>query len=609
MRSSHSPDRIETAFDDEHLVADAGLLLPATLAHHLGLKALVEEHLDLGRKPGRANVGDKLLTLVASALAGGDSIDDAGALGAGGTGRVLGFTVKAPSTLGTFLRSFRWGHVRQLDRVSRLLLARAWAAGAGPGAGPLTIDLDLTICETYGLQKEGARHHGYTGVRGYHPLLAVAAGTGDVLMARLREGRANTARGAAHFLRETIGRVRDAGASGQLTLRADSGFYTHEVVRVCRAMGVRFSITVRLHRGLHQLIEAIPENAWSPIPYWLEGGADVAETSYTPFAGEKGAQPARLIVRRVKPTPGSQLALFTAYDYHAFITDRAGDTLALEADHRRHAELENAIRDLEVRGGVEPPALGPLRRQWRLAGRASAGPQPGALDRPHGTQGGHRHHQDAAPAAVQPRRAADPLGSPLDAPPADPLALGGRVHYGPRPPASAPAPSLTPPRTARLARGLAGACPPPHRTRSRRPVRASRRRCETRQRPVGSSRPLDQSTKRSCRPSAGSVSRSLGGSGLSRAASTCRRSSAWSCLALKGSTFDAPSPTSDRRSSRPTTHPSSVSARSKRSPGTSQSRRRKPGLRCARLSEWTTAGSCGGFRNQPTAFATVPPFP
>ena len=147
----------------------------------------------------------------------------------GGTARALGGTVKAPSTLGTFLRSFRWGHVRQLDRVSRELLARAWAAGAGPGGAPFTIDLDSTICETYGLAKEGAHHHGYTGARGYHPLLAVAAGTGDVLLSRLREGRANTARGAAHFLRETVGRVRYAGARGQLTVRADSGFYTHSV--------------------------------------------------------------------------------------------------------------------------------------------------------------------------------------------------------------------------------------------------------------------------------------------------------------------------------------------------------------------------------------------
>ena len=199
---------------------------------------------------------------------------------AGGTAGVLGCVVKAPSTLGTFLRSFRWGHVRQLDRVSRQLLARAWQAGAGPGDAPLTIDLDSTICETYGMAKEGARHHGYTGARGYHPLLATAAGTGDVLMARLREGRANTARGAAHFLRETVGRVRYGGASGQLTVRADSGFYTHALVAVYREMGVRFSITIRQHKGLRELIEAIPEQDWTPIPYWMDGAADVAETTY-----------------------------------------------------------------------------------------------------------------------------------------------------------------------------------------------------------------------------------------------------------------------------------------------------------------------------------------
>ena len=220
MLPRNHPDRIQIAFDDHHLVANAGLILPSTLALHLGLPQLVDQHLDLGRAPGGANTGDKIMTLVASALAGGDCIDDADVLRAGRTARVLGCTVKAPSTLGTFLRSFRWGHVRQLDRVSRELLARAWAAGAGPRSlnnhGSLTIDLDSTICETYGLFKEGARHHGYTGQRGYHPLLAVVAGTGDVLMARLREGRANTARGAAHFLRETVGRVRYAGATGPL---------------------------------------------------------------------------------------------------------------------------------------------------------------------------------------------------------------------------------------------------------------------------------------------------------------------------------------------------------------------------------------------------------
>ena len=201
-------------------------------------------------------------------------------------------------------------------------------------------------------QGGGARHHGYTGARGYHPLLAIAAGTGDVLMSRLREGRANTARGAAHFLRETVGRVRYGGASGQLTVRADSGFYTHGVVQVCRKTDVRFSITVRLRQNLRNLIEAIPEADWRPIPYWMEGAADVAETEYTPFQSQTGAAPVRLIVRRVKPTPGSQLALFANYSYHGFITDRDGETLELEADHRRHAEIENAIRDLKYGVGL-----------------------------------------------------------------------------------------------------------------------------------------------------------------------------------------------------------------------------------------------------------------
>ena len=136
MLPRNHPDRIRIAFDDHRLVANAGLMLPATLALHLGLSELVDRHLDLGDTPGRANTGDKLMTLVASALAGGDCIDDAEALRSGGTASVLGCVVKAPSTLGTFLRSFRWGHVRQLDRVSRELLARAWAAGDGPGHDP-----------------------------------------------------------------------------------------------------------------------------------------------------------------------------------------------------------------------------------------------------------------------------------------------------------------------------------------------------------------------------------------------------------------------------------------------------------------------------------------
>ena len=202
------------------------------------------------------------------------------------------------------------------------------------------------------MAKEGARHHGYTSARGYHPLLAVAAGTGEVLMSRLREGQANTARGAAHFLRETVGRVCYCGARGQLTVRADSGFYIHAVVAVCRRMDVRFSITIRQHKSLRGLIEAIPEEDWTPIPYWMDSAADVAETTYTPFQAEADAAPVRLIVRRVKPAPGSQLALFATYRYHGFITDRDGETLELEADHRRHAEIENAIRDLKYGVGL-----------------------------------------------------------------------------------------------------------------------------------------------------------------------------------------------------------------------------------------------------------------
>ena len=170
MLPDDHPDRIQIAFDDHRLVNNAGLILPATLALHLGLPQLVDRHLDLGDAPGRAHPGDKVMTLVASALAGGDCIDDADALRTGRTARVLGCVVKAPSTLGTFLRSFSWGHVRQLDRVSRELLAKAWAAGAATGRPRL----DFTICETYGLGgRPPPRLHRPAG---YHPLLAVAAG-------------------------------------------------------------------------------------------------------------------------------------------------------------------------------------------------------------------------------------------------------------------------------------------------------------------------------------------------------------------------------------------------------------------------------------------------
>jgi Transposase DDE domain group 1 len=346
---SYNPDEIDVQFDDGRLVADAGLILPATLAVGLGLRELLSAHVDLGEAPGRANVADKAMTLLHSALAGGSWIDDCDRLRAGSTGQVLGHRVLAPSTIGTFLRSFTFGHARQLDAVSGQALQRAWQQGAGPGAGPLTIDVDSTICEVYGIHKQGAEF-GHTKVRGYHPLLAFAAGTWDLLHGRLRGGSAYTARGAAGFVVETIGRVRAAGASGPLTLRADSGFYARTVVAACQRHGVRFSITAKLTKAVRKAIAAIPADAWTPIGYWLEDGADVAETSYRPF-GKQGPL-VRLIVRRVRPTPGSQLALFTDYDYHPFITDRAGSTLELEADHRRHAEVEPAICDLKAGAGL-----------------------------------------------------------------------------------------------------------------------------------------------------------------------------------------------------------------------------------------------------------------
>jgi Transposase DDE domain group 1 len=350
VRSScHSLDRLVVTFDDEHAVANAGLLVSATLAEHLELRELFDRYVNLGEAPGRANVGIKAMTLVYSLLAGADCIDDADRLRAARTPAVLGHAVRAPSTLGTFLRSFSWGHAAQLDRVLEEALGRAWAAGAGPGEGPVTVDVDSSICETYGLAKQGARF-GHTKVRGYHPLLASLAQSGEVLGARLRGGNAHTARGAAGFLTQMFNRVRRCGASGPLVCRGDSGFYNRNVTAACRRAGARYSITVKLSKSLHARISKIPEAAWTPIPYWMDGGADVAEIAYRPFS--RRHPEVRLIVRRVKPSPSSQLALLATYDYHAFITDREGDTLELEADHRRHAVVEDPIRDLKYGVGL-----------------------------------------------------------------------------------------------------------------------------------------------------------------------------------------------------------------------------------------------------------------
>jgi hypothetical protein len=359
MRSSHSLAAVETTFDEDNLVPNAGLQAPAALAQKLGVAELVEARVKLpADATGRANCGVKAMTVVGAMLTGGDSIDDTEVLRAGAAPELFDQT-RAPSTIGTWLRSFNWAAVRMLDAVSRIVLARAWAAGLGPDlVADLTIDVDSTICQTYGTAKQGARF-GYTKVRGYHPLLATLAGTAQVLHARMRGGNAGSARGVGTFIRETIRRVRDAGATGALTVRADSAFYSRAFVTGCQAHDARFSVTVRLLKTIRAAIEALPGSAWTPIDYWLDGGADVAdvaETTYTAFKDTRDAVELRLIVRRVRPTPGSQLALDVVFDYHPFLTDRDGDMLELEADHRRHAVVELAIRDLKAGGLAHVPS-------------------------------------------------------------------------------------------------------------------------------------------------------------------------------------------------------------------------------------------------------------
>jgi len=239
----------------------------------------------------------------------------------------------APSTLGTFLRAFTFGHVRQLDRLAETVLARAWTAGAGPGDGPMTMDLDSTVCEVHGYHKQGAAY-GYTHKLGYHPLVASRADTGEVLHARQRTGRANTARGTARFVDELAARVRRAGASGELTMRADSGFWSAKTIRACRRHQIRYSITVRQTKPIRQAIAAIDEDAWTEIAYPDGGVAQVAETRYR---GD------RLIVRRTR-LAGEQAELFPNWRYHAFVTGRVGTAVWLDQT------VELAIRDLK--GGV-----------------------------------------------------------------------------------------------------------------------------------------------------------------------------------------------------------------------------------------------------------------
>jgi hypothetical protein len=358
MRASHNLSTVSVRCDEPNLVSGAGLLPAAVLAQKVGLAELVEQRVRLARHG--ANGGTKALTVVGSMLLGGDSVADTALLQAGATGELFD-QLRSPSTIGSWLRAFKWAGVREFDAVTRELLARLWAAGAGPvdPTGRLTVDLDSTICPVYGRAKQGAGF-GYTKVRGYHPQPATLAETGQVIFSRLRGGPAGAARGAKSFLTETISRLRHAGATGQLTMRADSAFYSRAVLSTAHRFGVRFSVTVGQDKKIRAAIASIPESAWVPIPYWLStpevSGADVAETAYTCFAHTREAIEVRLIVRRMRPTPGSQLALFTEWDYHAMVTDREGDLHEVEADHRRHAVVEQSIVELKSAGLAHLPS-------------------------------------------------------------------------------------------------------------------------------------------------------------------------------------------------------------------------------------------------------------
>jgi hypothetical protein len=328
-------DRVEAVFDDPGAVANAGLLLPATLASRLGLEALVDECVQLGVRPGSGRAGAKVLSLVHAMLLGADSIDDADVLRAGQTGRVLGHRVLAPSTLGTFLRAFSFGHVRQLDRVLEQALQRAWSAGAGPGEGRLMIDVDSFLCEVHSHRKQGARI-GYTQRLGYHPLLATRADTLETLHIRLRRGSAHTSRGMLRFIDELAARVRRAGAGGELVLRADAGFWSHKILARLARHDIRYSIAVPLQPYVRRAIEAIPEQHWVPLPDYPPAGgiAEIAETRLGPL---------RLVVRRVRNV--EQDTLFPDWRHLAFVTDRPEPLAIVEAEHRQHAVIELAIRD------------------------------------------------------------------------------------------------------------------------------------------------------------------------------------------------------------------------------------------------------------------------
>jgi Transposase DDE domain group 1 len=371
MRLSHGSSALSATFDDPNLVSAGGLAPVLALAASCGLAELVADKLTLKAKGG-VNAQLKVPALVAGMVAGANSIEDMDLLRHGGMGRL--FTgIRAPSTLGTFLRTFTFGHVRQLDSVAAALLtALAGYAPLLPGAEQVTyVDLDDTRRETHGYAKQGAGY-GYTKVKGLNALLAtVSTPTAAPVIAasRLRRGAVNSARGAGRLVAEALSTARACGAggparSGLVLTRADSAFYCHEVVAAARRGGARFSLTARMNPAVKKAIAAIGEDAWTPIRYpqaigdedgqWWISDAEVAEVSFTAFTSRRKAEhvTARLIVRRVKrlnpgSVPAGQGELFAAYRYHAVFTDSPQPMLAAEKTHRQHAIIEQVHADLK----------------------------------------------------------------------------------------------------------------------------------------------------------------------------------------------------------------------------------------------------------------------
>ena len=359
MRVCHG---VTAVFDDPNLVSCAGLAPVLELAERAGLHDLVDEHVHLNR-PGGQNALPKIVSLITGMVAGADSIDDMALLRHGAMRRL--FTgVRAPSTLGTFLRAFTFGHVRQLDAVaSRLLINLARRAPLLAGAGELAyVDVDDTVKPTFGYAKQGAGR-GYTGVKGLNALLATistASSRPVIAAARLRKGSTISASGAHRFVADALITAKNAGATGVLVWRADSAFFQSDVIASVLRCKARFSITARLNSPVRMAIDAIAADAWTTIKYtdaiWDEdtqawiSQAEVAEIPFTAFSSlAKDKQvTARLIVRRVPDVnPANQNPLFTVYRYHAVLTNSPLPTLEAEKAHRGHAIVEQVIADLK----------------------------------------------------------------------------------------------------------------------------------------------------------------------------------------------------------------------------------------------------------------------